>query len=93
MLSEKLRAGWNSQYAEVKKMLSGKLRDGWKPSERRVKDGLKQRKIDSSEKRKYHGVKQKIIRFEMSDYIYMSLVMICVTLTLIYLFNRTKNKR
>ena len=93
MLSEKLRAGWNSQYAEVKKMLSGKLRDGWKPSERRVKEGLKQRRIDSSEKRINHELKQKIIRFEMYDYIYMSFVMICGTLTFIYLYYRTKNKR
>ena len=74
-------------------MLSEKLRAGWKPSERKVKDGLKQRKIDSSEKRINHRRKEKIIRFEMYDYIYMSLVMICVTLTLIYLYYRTKNKR
>ena len=74
-------------------MLSEKLRAGWKPSERRVKDELKQRQIDSSEKRINHGLKQKIIRFEMNDYIYMSFVMICVTLTFIYLYYRTKNKR
>ena len=74
-------------------MLSEKLRVGWKPSERKVKDGLKQRKIDTSEKRINHRPKEKIIRFEMYDYIYMSLVMICVTLTLIYLYYRTKNKR
>ena len=90
---QKIRAGWNSKYAEVKKMLSEKLRAGWKPSERRVKDGLKQRKIDSSEKRTYHGIKQKIIKFDVHDYIYMLLVMICVTLTLICLYYRTKNKR
>ena len=74
-------------------MLSENLRAGWKPSEIRVKDGLKQRKIDSSEKRINHGFKQKIIRFEMYDYIYVSFVMICVTLTFIYLYYRTKNKR
>ena len=92
-MSLKFRAGWDSQYAEVKKMLSEKLRAGWKPSEIRVKDGLKQRKIDSSEKRINHRQKQKIIRFEMYDYIHLSLVMICVTLTLVYLYYRTKNKR
>ena len=73
-------------------MLSEKLRAGWKPSENRVKEALKQRKIDSSEKRINHGFMQKIIKFEMYDYIYVSFVMICVTLTFVYLYYRTKNK-